>query len=130
MKLLLSGKGNRPNKGVGGFVFASPASTLGPRDCWIGWDADARRAGLDRVVGMSRFLIRRDVRCRNLASKALGLCRRRLAEDFHDRYGISPALCETFTGPEFGGASLAAAGWTWVGDDSALHKLIAQLKND
>ncbi len=103
---------------LGGFVFASPASTLGPRDCWIGWDADARRAGLDRVVGMSRFLIRRDVRCRNLASKALGLCRRRLAEDFHDRHGISPALCETFTGPEFGGASLAVAGWTWVGESS------------
>ena len=27
---------------LGGFVFASPASTLGPRDRWIGWDADAQ----------------------------------------------------------------------------------------
>ena len=63
-------------------------------------------------------LIRGDVRCRHLASKALGLCLRRLAEDFHDRYGILPALCETFTGPDFSGASLAAAGWTWVGESS------------
>ena len=103
---------------LGGFVFASPCNALGPRDSWIGWTAEERKAGLRHVVGMSRFLIRRDVRCRNLASKALGLCLRRLAGDFHDRYGISPGLCETFTGPEFGGASLAAAGWTWVGESS------------
>ena len=103
---------------LGGFVFASPSSALGPRDRWIGWDADARRAGLDRVVGMSRFLVRRDVCCLHLASKALGLCLRRLAEDFHHRYGILPVLCETFTGPDFSGASLAAAGWIWVGESS------------
>ena len=70
------------------------------------------------MVGMSRFLIRRDVRCRHLASKVLGLCLRRLAADFHGRYGIAPALCETFTGPGFSGASLAAAGWTRVGESS------------
>ena len=103
---------------LGGFVFASPASTLGPRDRWIGWEAEVRRAGLDRVVGMSRFLIRGDVCCLHLASKALGLCLRRLAGDFHERYGLSPVLCETFTGAEFSGASLAGAGWTWVGESS------------
>ncbi len=103
---------------LGGFVFASPCSALAPRDRWIGWDAEARRAGLGRVVGMSRFLIRRGVRCRNLASKALGLCRRRLAADFQVRYGLEPLLVETFTGPEFDGASLAAAGWTWVGESA------------
>ena len=103
---------------LGGFVFASPSSALDPRDRWIGWNADARQAGLDRVVGMSRFLIRHGVHCRNLASKALGLCFGRLAADFGDRYGISPVLCETFTGPGLGGASLAAAGWTWVGEST------------
>ncbi len=103
---------------LGGFVFASPSSALAPRDRWIGWTAQARLEGLDRVVGMSRFLIRPQVRCRNLASKALGLCLSRLAADFRDCYGIVPTLCETFTGPGFSGACLAASGWIWVGESS------------
>ena len=103
---------------LGGFVFASAASALAPRDSWIGWDADARQAGLGRIVGMSRFLIRPGIRCRHLASKSLALCLRRLADDFEARYGIAPLLAETFSGPEFAGVSLAASGWIHVGRSS------------
>ena len=63
----------------GGFVFASTSTALGARDRWIGWDAESRREGLTRLIGMSRFLIRSDVRCAHLASKALALCLRRVA---------------------------------------------------
>ena len=101
---------------LGGFVFASPAPRLSARDGWIGWDAAGRSAGLGRVVGMSRFLIRNGVSCRNLASKALALCLRRLGGDFLERYGVSPLLVETFVGPGYGGGSLCAAGWTYVGE--------------
>ena len=103
---------------LGGFVFASPCTTLGARDRWIGWTAEERKAGLRHVIGMSRFLIRGDVRCRNLASRALGLCRRRLGADFLARYGIDLLLVETFAGPEHSGASLGCAGWLYVGEST------------
>ena len=103
---------------LGGFVFASPAPRLSARDAWIGWDAAGRSAGLDRVVGMSRFLIRDGVSCRNLASKALALCLRRLGGDFLARYGIRPLLAETFVGKGYGGGSLCAAGWTYAGESA------------
>lgn len=75
---------------LGKFVFASPAPRLSARDRWIGWDAAGRSAGLDRVVGISRFLIQRSACCRNPASKALALCLRRLGDDFLKRYHIRP----------------------------------------
>ena len=103
---------------LGGFVFASPAPKLSARDRWIGWDAAGRQAGLDRVLGMSRFLVRRSVSCRNLASKVLALCLRRLGADFLERYGIPPLLVETFVGEGYTGSSLSAAGWTWVGESA------------
>jgi len=100
---------------LGGFVFASPALALKPRDRWIGWDPEQRRRQLSRVVGLSRFLIRPWVACRHLASKAMGRCLRRLPTDFEDRYAVRPVLCETFSGASYYGTSLAASGWTWMG---------------
>ncbi len=61
---------------LGGFVFASPALRLRARERWLGWTEAERKASLSRVVGMSRFLIRKGVACGNLASRALGLCGR------------------------------------------------------
>ncbi len=103
---------------LGGFVFASPAPRLSARDAWIGWDASARAAGLGRVVGMSRFLVRAGVSCRNLAPKALAPVLRRLGDDFLERCGVSPLLAETFVGPGHCGGSLCAAGWTHVGESA------------
>ena len=103
---------------LGGFVFASASSALGPRDRWIGWSDSQRESGLSRVIGLSPFLIRKSARCANLASKALGLCLRRVGADFAGRYGIEPVLAETFAGPGYGGTSLRAAGWTYVGESA------------
>jgi len=58
---------------LGGFGFAAAALQLAERDAWIGWDGERRRAYLHYVVGMSRFLPRPAVVCRNLASKVLSL---------------------------------------------------------
>ena len=103
---------------LGGFVFASPAPRLSARDAWIGWDGAGRSLGLDRIVGMARFLIRAGVSCENLASRALALCLRRLGDDFVERYGVRPLLVETFVGPGYCGGSLCAAGWTYVGESA------------
>ncbi len=103
---------------LGGFVFASPALRLRARERWLGWTEAERKASLSRVVGMSRFLIRKDVACGNLASRALGLCRRRLATDFEARYKVRPLLVETFCAAGHDGTSLRAAGWVYVGDST------------
>ncbi len=101
---------------LGGFVFASSALSLAARDRWIGWDAPTREARLHLVVGLSRFLIRPAVACRNLASRVLGLCRRQLPADYEQIYGVAPALAETFVSPGLFGTSLRAANWTYVGE--------------
>ena len=101
---------------LGGCLFAASALALQPRDRWIGWDAGRREAHLDRVVGLSRFLVRPGTGCRNLASKALSLCLRAMAGDYAARYGVAPLLVETFVGPGQSGVSLRAANWTYVGE--------------
>jgi len=96
--------------------FAAAARQLAVRDRWIGWDATLREAQLHRVVGLSRFLIRQGVDCRNLASHVLGRVLRRLGTDFEARYGYRPWLVETFVEPPHTGASLRAANWRRVGE--------------
>lgn len=101
---------------LGGLGFGAGALRLRDRDRWIGWDDPRRRAHLHRVVGLSRFLIRGSVRCRNLASRVLGEVLRRLGEDFEARYGYRPWLVETFVETErHDGASLRASNWRVLG---------------
>ncbi len=80
---------------LGAIGFAASALALADRDRWIGWDPPLRLRQLHRVLALSRFLVRPSVRCRNLASKALGLCLRRLPADFLLRYGYAPLLLDT-----------------------------------
>ncbi len=100
---------------LGGFGFASAALHLNDRDRWIGWDTQIRRENLHSVVCMSRFLIRPEIRCRNLASKLLGMCMKCMGGDFEDLYGYRPVLIESFADEQYSGASYRAANWRWVG---------------
>ena len=81
---------------LGAIGFGSAALYLEDRDAWIGWTHAQRLEHLPRVLQMNRFLIRPRVRCENLASRVLGLCTRRVAEDFERRYGLRPWLLERF----------------------------------
>jgi hypothetical protein len=98
--------------------FSAAALQLSPRDRWIGWDAALRGAQLHRVIGLSRFLIRPGVRCRNLASHLLARVLRRLGADFEARYGYRPWLVETFVEPPHTGVSLRAANWRYLGESA------------
>ncbi len=101
---------------LGGMGFASAALQVRDRDRWIGWDVKTRRAQLDRVVSLSRFLIRPSVVCRNLASYLLGMVMRQMPEDFQARYGYRPWLVETFVDTSrHVGTSYQAANWIRVG---------------
>ena len=101
---------------LGALGFGAAALQLQDRDKWIGWDVEMRRAYLHRVIGLSRFLIRPDVHCRNLASHLLGLAMREMPEDFEQQYGFRPWLSESFVDIScFPGTCYKAANWVRVG---------------
>jgi len=101
---------------VGALGFGPPAFHLECRDQWIGWTAQARQQNRGKVIGLSRFLIRRKLRVPNLASQCYGLALRQVADDWQARYGIKPVLVETYVDRErHAGRSLAAANWRRLG---------------
>jgi len=101
---------------LGAIGLAASALTLAAREAWIGWDEAQRQTHRERVVNLSRFLIRPGVRCRNLASWVLGACVRRVGEDFAQRYGYAPWLLETFVDAErHEGTCFQAANWQRIG---------------
>jgi hypothetical protein len=101
---------------LGGLGFGSAALQLQGRDEWIGWNVPQRQEHLERVINMTRFLIRPQVRCANLASHVLALCGRCVGGDFERRYGLRPWLLESFVEtPTFAGSCYKAANWIRVG---------------
>ena len=108
---VLDGSGRRP-----GCLMFERSGSLPVRDEWIGWTRRQREAGLQRTVRHSRFLVFPWVRVRNLASHALGLAARQVADDWHRRWGVRPLLLETFVDPqEQEGSCYRAAGWKRIG---------------
>ena len=100
---------------LGAAGFAAAALRAAARDRWIGWDDAGRRDHLQRVVCLSRFLIRPSVRCPHLASHVLGRILRRLPGDFEERYGFRPYLVESFADEGYNGTCLRAANFLCVG---------------
>ncbi len=100
---------------LGAAGFSAAALRLTARDRWIGWSDAGRRAHLNRVVCLSRFLIRSSVRCPHLASHVLGHLLRRLPGDFAARYGLRPWLVESFADEGSHGICLRAANFLKVG---------------
>ena len=85
---------------LGAIGFGSCALRLRVRDEWIGWDSPTRKSFQERLINMTRFLIRPQVRCQNLASRVLSLCLERVGSDFAARYGFEPWLLESFVDTE------------------------------
>lgn len=101
---------------LGAIGFGPAAWHLAPRDQWIGWSSQARRANLTRVIGLSRVLIRKEARCANLCSKAHSLVLKRVSADWQERYGQKPLLAESYIDRhQFTGQSYLAANWQLIG---------------
>lgn len=101
---------------LGAIGFGPPAWHLQPRDQWIGWNRGARQSNLHRVIGLSRLLIRKEVRCSNLASKVMAMALKCVGPDWQDRYGHKPLLVESFVDRhQFTGKSYIAANWRLIG---------------
>ena len=108
---------------LGGMGYGSCALRLRVRDEWIGWDEGIRKGFQERVVNMTRFLIRPQVRCKNLASRVLSLSMERLGVDYQERYGIEPWLVETFVDSEkYTGGCYRAANWLGLGATAGLGR--------
>lgn len=102
---------------LGAIGFAASALKLSCRDRFVGWTDEQRQRYQERVIGLSRFLIRPGVRCENLASHVLGVCLKRVGKDFRTRYGYEPWLAETFIErEEHEGTCFRAANWIRIGE--------------
>ncbi len=78
------------NEWLGLLSFSAAALKCGARDRWIGWGYRLQYDRLHLVANNSRFLILPTCHYKNLASKILSLCRRRIQKDWQDRFGFSP----------------------------------------
>ena len=104
--------------------FAASAWKVGPRDRWIGWSEQQRKARLHLVVNNARFLILPWVKSPNLASWILARCARRLPCDWEKRYCYRPVLLETFVERgRFCGTCYKAANWIRIGETQGRGKL-------
>ena len=90
--------------------FSTAAWTLAPRDSFIGWTPQLREKNLPLVVDNPRFLILPWINIPNLGSHILAIVRRRLPQDWTERYNTTPVLIETFVQtPRYTGAVYKAS---------------------
>jgi hypothetical protein len=105
--------GKRP---VACLAFGSAPRHLGPRDRFIGWSAEARRANTRFLAYNTRFLILPWVEVRHLASHVLAAVAKRLSPDWERLYGHPIHYVETFIDPRrFKGTCYRAAGFLPLG---------------
>jgi hypothetical protein len=97
--------------------FSAAALHLKAREKWIGWTPRQRSRRLGFVVNNSRYLVLPErERLPNLASRALGLCLRRLSRDWEARWGQPVLAVETFVDEtRYRGVCYRACGFEAVG---------------
>ena len=97
-------------------LFGSAAWNCAPRDDFIGWNAETRKANLRFLTNNMRFLILPWVRVPHLASHIVGRVARRISSDWIEKYGHPLYLLETFVERDcFRGVCYQAANWIYVG---------------
>jgi hypothetical protein len=104
------------DKWVSLLSFSAAALKNAARDLWIGWDFRHQFDRLNLVANNSRFLILPNFHNKNLASRVLSLCQKRIQEDWVERFGYPLLLLETFVDPtRFQGTIYKASNWKFVG---------------
>lgn len=97
-------------------AWCSAPRHLGPRDRYIGWSPEARRANIRFVAYNTRYLIMPWVRVPHLASHILGRMVRQLPRDWQEIYGHPLYFLETFIDPAlYKGTCYRAANWVPLG---------------
>ncbi len=98
-------------------TFSAAALHLKGRERWIGWTPRQRSRRLLFVVNNSRYLLLPErQRYPNLASRVLGLCLRRLSEDWQKRWNHPVLLVESFVDEsQYRGTCYRACGFEPIG---------------
>lgn len=97
-------------------AWSSAPRHLGPRDRFIGWTAQERRAGIHLLAYNTRFLLLPWARVPGLASHVLSQAARVVSEHWQRLYHHPVYLLETFIDPQrFSGACYRAAHWRLLG---------------
>ena len=96
--------------------FSAAALKCTARDQWIGWSYRHQTGRLKLIANNSRFLILPTLFGKNLGSRILSLCLKRLSADWTEKYHHPVLLVETFVDPErFHGGVYRASNWQEVG---------------
>ena len=104
--------------------FSAAALHLKAREKWIGWSARQRARRLGFIVNNSRYLVLPDrQQLPNLASRALGLCLRRLSRDWQDKWGHPVLAVESFVDEtRYRGVCYRACGFEAVGETAGYSR--------
>jgi hypothetical protein len=98
--------------------WSAPALHLKAREAWIGWSPEQLRQRRHLLAQNSRLVLLADrQQFPNLATRALGLCCRRLSVDWLKVHGHPIVAVESFVDSQlmFRGTAYKAAGWTLLG---------------
>lgn len=105
--------GERP---VALFAWSSAARHLGPRDRYLGWDAEVRRRNIRFLAYNTRYLILPWVSVPHLASHLLSRMTRMLSAEWEKVYGHPVYFAETFVDTtRHRGTCYRAANWVMLG---------------
>lgn len=107
---------------LGCLMFCFATTKLTCRDEWIGWSVKQRKKHLNLVIKNNRFLIFPWVNVNNLASFALSLSTKQIADDWQTHHGYRPVLLETFVNPlKYKGTCYKAANWKCIGKTTTVN---------
>jgi len=103
--------------------FSASSYHLGLRDNWIGWSEEQLFQRRHFIVQNSRLLIMPDVTLKNLSSRVLSLCLKRLNTDWQTHFGHPVLLVETFVDPAYHrGTCYHAANWIRLGETKGFQR--------
>ena len=104
--------------------YSAAALKCGVRENWIGWGFRHQYDRLHLVANNSRFLILPQYHHKNLGSKILSLCKRRIQQDWLNRFGYPLLIMETFVDPSrFAGTIYKAANWEFIGKTKGYQRI-------
>jgi len=97
-------------------LFGSAAWKTAPRDNFIGWNPEVRKANISAITNNARFLLLPWIRVPHLASYVLARVLRRIKQDWMHKYGHPIHMVETFVERDrFKGTCYKASNWVCVG---------------
>lgn len=118
------------NDWLGLLSFSASALKCSARDRWIGWGHRLQYNRLHLVANNSRFLILPNCHFKNLATKILSLCQKRIQKDWYDQFGFPLLMMETFVDPSrFVGTIYYAANWKLVGKTRGYQRIRSGYSN-